>query len=275
MALNNHLVRNFILFLIIGGTLVSSLTVTGQVYASSKEQLDTDVGSAAELTDEQAPTEEEGETVDQATDEDDNETGSARQTGGSGEFCLEGTGGTTGRPCIPCDPTQPTPGMGTNCPIISDGGAIMQKNETEPKSKGKGEIISPAIIEDLLSPDNPAGKAKITFGILEEQGKVPPNTTETIDSLLTGDTEESTKAFGKLCDIVSADKSSEVGAIDCSVFEVSGEQPTNTTTVATCAICVEAFKQFLEWAIKNGALDAAPGVDEATQYCQQNPAACK
>jgi hypothetical protein len=90
-----------------------------------------------------------------------------------------------------------------------------------------------------------ASRAKITFGILEEQGKVPPNTTETIDSLLAGDR----KALGKLCEIVSADESSKLGVIDCSPLE-AGDQSSNTTVAISCnAACWKVIEAAIGWLV--------------------------
>ena len=75
---NKYLIRNLVIYLVISGTLASSLAVTGQVYAISNKLPDTNIGPEVETEDE-----------DQATDEDDNETTSEAPVASQNRFCVD------------------------------------------------------------------------------------------------------------------------------------------------------------------------------------------
>lgn len=258
------MIRNLVIYLVISGTLVSSLAVTGQVYASFGKVPDTgigpDIGSREEATE------------DQATDEGDNETTSERVVPSKDRFCMQGTGGATGKPCIPCDPGL---GSGVACIDILTGGPLdMPETATSEsgESKVKGGFSKPEMAEMLLATDNTAEKTKIIFENLENQGKVPPNTTEAVDTLLTGNVEESTKALGTLCETASKDKSSSIATIDCNVLE---DQPTGGTTTVENKVLVEVLKIVVTY-VAEKVLDSAlaPIGTGAKEWCKNNPGKC-
>ena len=254
--MNNYLIRNLVIYLVISGTLVSSVAVTGHVYASL-QKLPEGIGSP------EGPLEE--ATEDEATDEDDNETTSEEPVASQNRFCREGTGGATGNACIPCDPGLT---FEVGCIDILTGGPLdMPETATSEsgQSKAKGVFSKPEIAEMLQGTDNTAEKAKIIF---------PPNTAEAVNSILTGNAEESTKAFGTLCEIASSDKSLNIGATDCSVLE---DLPTNDTTTAAIKCnktCWDIVKIVITVIIEEGVKGTVMTPDEIGAYCKNNPGAC-
>ena len=257
------MIRNLVIYLVISGTLVSSLAVTGQVYASLNKLPDTNIGPEVGTEDEDQATDEDDE------DQDDNETTSEAPAASQNRFCVDGTGGSTGRACIPCDPGLK---FEVGCTDVLTGGPLDTETATSESGKGKaiGEL-KPQIAEMLQGTDNTAEKAKIIFKNLEDQGKVPPKTTEAVNSFLTGNAEESRKALGTLCNILSTDKSSNLGKIDCSVLE---DLPTNdTTTIANKPPLVD-FPPIFRWLLEEVLDGTIMTPDEIGAYCKNNPGAC-
>ena len=246
------MIRNLVIYLVISGTLVSSLAVTGQVYASLNKLPGTNIGPDVG-------------TEDQATDEGDDETTSEAPVASQNRFCTDGTGGATGRACIPCDPGLT---FEVGCIDTLTGGPLdMPETATSDSGQStvKGELFKPKIAEMLQGTDNTAEKAKIIF---------PPNTAEAVNSILTGNAEESKKAFTTLCEEVSKDKSLNIGATDCGVLE---DQPTNDTTTAAikCGkVCWDIVKIVLTFAVEEGVKGTVMTPDEIGAYCKNNPGAC-
>ena len=259
--MNNYLIRNLVIYLIISGTLISPLAVTGRVYASL-QKLPEGIGSP------EGPLEE--ATEDQTTDEDDDETTSEEPVASQNRFCLEGTGGATGRTCTPCDPGLT---FEVGCIDVLTGGPL-DMPETATSDSGKGKAIGelkPQIAEKLQGIDNTAEKVKVIFENLENEGKVPPNTTEAINSIFTGNAEESTKAFGTLCEIGSKDKSLNIGKIDCSALE---DLSTNTTTPIENKVLIEGFKILIAIITEEALKGTLMTPDEIGEYCTNNPGKC-
>jgi len=187
--LNIFLARKIVIILLISGTLITSIAATTQTFATTKQK--PDIGIDDGLTTEG------GAEAEEATDEDDNETTSAI-VAPQDRYCMEGTGGNTGKACIRCDPGL---NFEVGCIDVTTGGPLLPPRATSEsgENKGKGEFMTPEIAK-MLQGTNPDDRPKIIFGNLVEQ-------------LSSGDTEESTKALDTLCIMASADNSSKV---DCS-----------------------------------------------------------
>jgi hypothetical protein len=131
--------------------------------------------------------------------------------------------------------------------------------------------MSTDIIEELMASNDTKKKVEVIFGDLENKGEVPPRTTEAIESLLTGNSDESLNALGTLCNIVSANQTNDTGAVDCDKLEVSGGESGTTT--------IEGFWGELG-KIVFGILVEKP-IDKATEHegiiaewCKLNPGKC-
>jgi hypothetical protein len=198
------LIGSFVI-LLISGSLIAGISTSSFASKSTKgietsfpsNETDT-TGTSDEVNENgiesSSPSDETG------TSDNDNESTSAMIVAPQDRYCLEGTGGNTGKACIRCDPGLT---FEVGCIDVSTGGPLdMGQSATSDTgtSKGKGQFMTPEIAEMLQSTNNTADRPKIIFGNLKEQ-------------LLSGDSEESTKALGTLCIMASADNSSK---IDCS-----------------------------------------------------------
>ena len=136
--------RKVVIILLISGTLITSIAVTGQTFATTIGK--PDVGIDDGLT-----TEGEGAEDEETTDEDGDETTSERIVPSKDRFCKQGTGGDTGKPCIPCDPGLPLPG----CVDIVTGGPL-DMPETATSESGKNNTKVPKDLGGLNDDDDGA-----------------------------------------------------------------------------------------------------------------------
>jgi hypothetical protein len=217
-SLNIYFARKVVILLLISGTLVTSIAVTGQTFATTIGK--PDIGIDDGLT-----TEGEGAEDEEETDEGGDETTSERAVPSKDRFCKQGTGGDTGKPCIPCDPGLPIPG----CLDVTTGEPLIQGEGDETESE-EGGVMSTDIVEELMASNDTKKNLVTIYEDLENKGKVPPKTAETINSLFSEDTEESLNALGTLCKTASERENFDEGTIDCSVLETSGGEPSNETT---------------------------------------------
>ena len=248
MSLNKYLIRNLVIFLVISGTLVSSLAVTGQVYASLNKLPDTITGPAEEATEDE----------DQATDEDDNETTSEAPVASQNRFCVDGSGGATGRPCIPCDPGLK---FEVGCIDTLTGGPLdMPETATSDSGKStvKGELFKPESLKMLQNTDSPSKKIEIIFQNLEDKGKVPLQTTQTFTSFLKGDTSAYT-----LCKKLSEDKSATIGANDCAGLQGQVGSP-NTANIVAGFLLGWLVGEALNAVLKDAGIDVTGPITCAT-----------
>lgn len=84
-----------------------------------------------------------------------------------------------------------------------------ESSEQIDENKTKGLILELEKLEDVK---NPVEKFTLLTESFEEQGKLPPRTTELLRSVLDGDT----KAIAELCDILSKDQSTT--QVDCATI---------------------------------------------------------
>ena len=110
----------------------------------------------------------------------------------------------------------------------------------ETKQNKTKELISE--LKNLEDVEDPVKKLTMLSQTLEENGKLPPKMTETLESMLEGDT----KAIGELCNILSEDSSTNIGEVDCSKLP----NQSNDTVVADIgeygAILAQAAIKILE-----------------------------
>jgi hypothetical protein len=93
-----------------------------------------------------------------------------------------------------------------------DNGEELEEDESSEQideNKTKGLILELEKLEDVK---NPVEKFTLLTESFEEQGKLPPRTTELLRSVLDGDT----KAIAELCDILSKDQSTT--QVDCATI---------------------------------------------------------
>ena len=245
--MNKFLIRNLVIYLVISGTLVSSLAVTGPVYASLNKLPDTNIGPEVGTEDE-----------DQATNEGDNETTSEAPVASQNRFCVDGTGGATGRACVPCDPGLT---FEVGCIDILTGGPLdMPETATSDSGKSavKGELFKPESLKMLQDTDSPTKRIEIIFQNLEDKGKVPLQTTQTFTSFLKGDTSAYT-----LCKKVSEDKSATIGANDCAALQDQGGSP-NTANIVGPFLLGWLIGEMLNAGLKDAGIDVTGPITCAT-----------
>lgn len=216
ISLNIYLARKFLIVIIISGTLITSFAVTGQTFATTIGK--PDIGIEDELTTEGGAEDEE------ETDEGDDETTSERGVPSKDRFCKQGTGGDTGKPCIPCDPGLT---FEVGCVDVLTGGPLIQ-GEGDETDSDEGGVTNTDIVEELMASNDTKKNLVTIYEDLENRGKVPPKTAETINSLFSEDTEESLNALGTLCETASESENSDKQTIDCKVLEISGGDATTT-----------------------------------------------
>ena len=236
--MNIYLARNVVIILLISGTLITSIAVTGQTFATTIGK--PDVGIDDGLT-----TEGEGAEDEETTDEDGDETTSERIVPSKDRFCKQGTGGDTGKPCIPCDPGLPLPGcldVTTGEPLIL-GDAEQEIPESE-KNKAIQGLKDLQFLQSLEDTDSATERVEIIFKKLEDKGSVPLQTTQMFNSFLKGDTSAYT-----LCKKISEGTFVNIGSNDCDALQVQG----GSANTGTSANVVGAF--FLGW-IAGEALNA-------------------
>ena len=197
--MNINIARKIVIVLLISGTLITSIAVTGQTFATTNNDIGIDDG----LT-----TEGEGAEEEETTDEDGDDTTSERAVPSKDRFCKQGTGGDTGKLCIPCDPGLPIPG----CIDITTGGPLIQGDPVQIQ-----ELKDPQFLELLQDTDSATERIEIIFKKLEDKGSVPLQTTQLFNSFLEGDTSAYT-----LCKKISEGKSVKIGAEDCEALQVQG-----------------------------------------------------
>lgn len=215
ITLSSYLARKIVIVLLISGTLITPIAVTGQTFATT-------IGKPNTGIDDGLTTEGEGAEDEETTDEDGDETTSERAVPSKDRFCMQGTGGATGKPCIPCDPGLT---FEVGCVDVLTGGPLIQGDETDSE---EGGVMSTDIVEELMASNDTKENLVTIYEDLENKGKVPPKTAETINSLFSEDTEESLNALGTLCETASERENFDEGTIDCSVLETSGGDATTT-----------------------------------------------
>ena len=215
-SLNIYLARRVVIILLISGTLITSVAVTGQTFATKIGKPDIGIEDGIII--------EGGAEDEEETDESGDETTSERAVPGE-QFCKKGTGGAFDRPCIPCDPGLPLPG----CVDVSTDGPLMQGDEAGLRNE-TGTSTEPILqyaqkLKELQAIKDPSQLVILKLQDLENGGKLPAQTTEKFKSALKGDP----NSLKTLCDIASTSKSGFVKSMDCDSLPT---QPTNGTNVA-------------------------------------------